>query len=86
MKARNLIAGAAYGPETLKLISTAFDEAWAQIQHHFYDDPVATEAGRLQLANAILAIAKEESRDAEELKNLALQTMAMTAKRRDNSQ
>ena len=31
MKARKLIEGATYGPETLKVIGKAFDDAWSEI-------------------------------------------------------
>ena len=31
MKARQLIQGATYGPETLKVIGKAFDDAWSEI-------------------------------------------------------
>ena len=30
MKARKLIEGATYGPETLKVIGKAFDDAWSE--------------------------------------------------------
>ena len=35
MKARDLIEGATYGPETLKVICKAFDDAWSEIAGHF---------------------------------------------------
>ena len=35
MKARELIQGATYGPETLKVIGKAFDDAWSEIGPHF---------------------------------------------------
>src|SRR5262245_30199989 len=77
MQARKLLAGAAYGPETLKVICRAFDDAWAVIKHHFDDAPFSVEVVRLNLANAILGVAKEDSRDSEELKRLGLQAMAL---------
>jgi hypothetical protein len=77
MQARKLVAGAAYGPETLKVICVAFDSAWDQIKHHFDYDPLCVEAARLRLANAILGVAREDSRDATELKNLGLRALAL---------
>jgi len=77
MQARKLIANAAYGPVTLKVICTAFDRAWEQIKHHFDYDALSVEAARLRLANAILDMAKEDSRDANELKNLGLRALAL---------
>jgi hypothetical protein len=78
MRARQLIsgAGAAFGPDALKVIGQAFDEAWAQIAGHFGSDPAVIESARLSLANAILASATNASRDVEALKNEALKTMA----------
>ena len=68
MKARCLIGSAAYGPETLKAIGQAFDEAWASIADHFGPEPMSIEAGRLQLAEALLSVATEGNHDVEALK------------------
>jgi len=76
MKARELIEGASYGPEALKAIGRAFDEAWASIAGNFSDDQVA--AARLRLANALLAVAKDNSRDVEVMKREALDKMRLT--------
>jgi hypothetical protein len=75
MEARGLIEGASYGPEALKAIGRAFDEAWASIAGNFSDDQI--EAARLRLANALLAVAKDNSRDVEMMKREALDRMQM---------
>ena len=75
MKTPQVIQSAAYGPETLKVIGKAFDDAWAEIATNFTE--TKAEAARFELANAILSVAKEDSRNAEELKNAALQAMAI---------
>ena len=75
MKARELIEGASYGPEALKAIGRAFDEAWASIAGNFSDDQIA--AARLRLANAMLAVAKDNSRDVEVMKREALDKMRL---------
>ena len=75
MKAREIIEGASYGPEALKAIGRAFDEAWASIAGNFSDDQI--EAARLRLANALLAVAKDNSRDVEMMKREALDRMQM---------
>jgi hypothetical protein len=75
--AHNLFAGATFGPVALKVIYKAFDEAWARIEHHFDDSPSARETARRLLANAILSVATDESRDPEALMNLGLQAMAL---------
>ena len=66
MKACQLVDGTSYGPETLKAIGQAFDEAWLTIAGNFGKD--TSEAGRLRLANAMLSVACEDSRDVEALK------------------
>jgi len=77
VKARSLIDGAAYGPEALKVIGQAFDEAWQEIAGNFGGDAQQVEAARLRLAEAVLSIANEDSREVEVLKRAALQRMAL---------
>jgi hypothetical protein len=67
MKARKLIEGASFGPEALKVIGKAFDLTWADVEHGF-PTPLAKDAARLTIANAILANASDDSRDVEELR------------------
>ena len=74
MEARNLIQGATYGPETLKVIGKAFDDAWSEVGSQF--DGLQAQPARLKLAEALLSVAREDSRDPDELKNAALQIMA----------
>lgn len=81
-KARQLIDGASFGPEALKAIGAAFDAAWAKIAGNFGDDPADVEKARLRLAQALLSIADEDSRDVQVLKRAALQRMALDYKRR----
>jgi len=77
MKARRMIDGASYGPDVLKVVGQAFDEAWHEIAGNFGDDPTEIETARLKLADAVLSVASEDSRDVETLKNGALQAMAL---------
>lgn len=77
MRARNYISSAAYGAEEVEVILRAFDAAWAQIEHHFYDCQLSVEPARLRLADELLALAEKSPRDPEDLKNRALQAMAM---------
>jgi hypothetical protein len=77
MKARQLIDGASFGPDALKAIGRAFDEAWARIAANFGNDPNDIERARYRLATAMLSVAKEESRDVEALKRAALEAMAL---------
>jgi hypothetical protein len=77
VKARRLIQGANFDPETLSVVFKTFDAAWAEIADHFGELPKDIEGGRLHLARAILTLAHEDSRDVERLKTEALQIMAM---------
>ena len=74
--ARQLIDDAAFGPDTLRAIGQAFDEVWREIAGRFGTHLVVIEAARLELADTLLSIASEESRDVEVLKCFALQAMA----------
>src|SRR5215467_9170710 len=58
----------------------AFDQAWGEIASHFNGDPSVTDAARIALANAILSVASDESRDVEVLKQAGLQVMARNNK------
>ena len=78
MRAAKILAGCTYGPETLKIIGKAFDDAWANIAEHFVDDASLANAARERLAHAVLVAATEESRDPEPIKLLALQIMALS--------
>jgi hypothetical protein len=61
MRARQLIDGAAIGPEAVKAIGEAFDAAWAEIAGNFGNDPLNIEAARLKLATALISIASEDT-------------------------
>ena len=76
-RARQLIDGASFGPEALKVIGQAFENAWAEIRGNFGDDPDDIDRARYRLANAVLAVAYEDSRDAQMLKRAALEAMAL---------
>jgi hypothetical protein len=80
MKARRLIDGASYGPEALKVIGAAFDAAWVEIAHNYGHYEAAIETARLHLAEAVLSVASEDSRDVEALKKGALQAFAQDYK------
>ena len=73
MMARDLIDGASFGPDALRVIGRAFDEAWVSIAGNFSTEQVA--GARLRLANAVLSASNEQSRDVEALKRRALEAM-----------
>jgi hypothetical protein len=71
------IDGASFGPAALKTIGQAFDEAWTEIAGNFGNVPVDIDNARYQLANALLSICNEDSRDVEVLKRAALLRLAL---------
>ena len=77
MKARRLIDGAAFGPETLRAMGQAFDQAWTEVASNFGNSPVEIEGARLRLAEAMLSVATESSTNVATLKAGALQALAM---------
>jgi hypothetical protein len=78
MRVAKILAGCTYGPETLKVICKAFDDAWASIAHHFAEEAHLANAARERLAHAILIAATEHSEDPEPIKNVALQIMTLS--------
>ncbi|MFZ1103719.1 MAG: hypothetical protein WAN86_12905 [Hyphomicrobiaceae bacterium] len=72
MPARKLIESASFGPETLKILFQAFDEAWAVLAPRYGNDAPAIEAARTRLANILLSLAREDSRDVGLLRDAAL--------------
>jgi hypothetical protein len=79
MSASQLVDTATFGPEALKAIGQAFDAAWAEIASEVGTDPLAIEAARLKLANAVLNVADENSRDIDALKRAVLQPTGKTS-------
>jgi hypothetical protein len=74
VEAGKVFGGTAFGPETLKVLGQAYDDAWSSIAGNFSED--SASAARMKLANIILAIATEDSRDVAALTAMALQLMA----------
>jgi hypothetical protein len=77
MEAKRLLGrveGTSFGPEALKVIGLAFDEAWSEIAGNF-GDGAPIEAVRLRLAKAILSAASDSSRDVAALKGAGLEAM-----------
>ena len=85
MEARRLIEDADFDPSTLAVLSEAFDRGWSEIEAHFKGDQAATKHARMRLAYAILLVARQDDDNAAEVKNEALQVMALAARRRPGS-
>jgi hypothetical protein len=75
MKARQLIGSAAYGPDVLGAMYSAFDTAWEQFKPHVGSGALAVEKACINLANAILALARDDERDIQALTDKAVAAM-----------
>jgi hypothetical protein len=75
MRALHLINGTAYTSEDLNTVGKAFDDAWAEIAHHFDGD---NETPRLRLAHAMLALGEPNGRSSDQMKQAALEVMALS--------
>jgi hypothetical protein len=73
--AKRYVDGASFGPEAVKAMGEAFDSAWNEIAGNIDEDH--TETVRSNLANALLSVASEDSRNAPILKRAALQRFAL---------
>jgi len=71
-----------YGPEALKVIGQAFDETWGLIAGNFGND-VDIEKARNRLAQVLLSVADDDSRDVSVLRQAALQRISLDYKRRE---
>jgi len=78
MNVRRLVEGSSFASETLTVIFQAFDEAWASVAAQFTDDPLDA---RERLAHAVLLVAREDSRDPDQLKEEALRIFKLAAAR-----
>jgi hypothetical protein len=63
---------ASYDPDTLGLLTRAFDDAWVALQALVGAKPVAAEVLRARLASRIMAAAADGERDPSRLKLIAL--------------
>jgi hypothetical protein len=79
MQAKQLLedSSTSFGPETLKAIGQAPDEAWADIAGNFGSESRQIEMARLKLASAILAGAAHHLHDVEALKQAGIMAMAL---------
>jgi hypothetical protein len=76
MRALQSISSASYGPDELKSLFKAFDEAWEVIAPTTSGRAGAIEATRMKLANVILGLASGGERDGDVLKSAAIQIMS----------
>jgi hypothetical protein len=75
MKARQLLAKAIYDPGELKIIGKAFDDAWEQVAPEVSSRPEAIEAARLKLAEIVISLTKNGTKDPQQLTDSAVSLM-----------
>ena len=82
MRARQLLDRSfpLYGPETMKAVYRAFDEAWATIAPSVGTDPQTIDETRLKLAESVLAVTGPDSTNVDQIRALALQIMDIEKK------
>jgi len=57
MQPRQIARPASFGPDELRVIFKAFDDAWSEIAPKVGTDPDAVEAARMVLATIVLGLA-----------------------------
>ena len=73
--ARSLFDTASYDPDTLKMLSQAFDEVWREIAANYHAEAMI-EDRRNRLATIILSLADGGERDLSRMKTGASKLMA----------
>jgi hypothetical protein len=75
MKARRLIESSSFGPDQVKAMGQALDNAWAQLAPSVDDRPEAIQAARFALADIILSLGAQGNFNPEWLADTAVQLM-----------
>ena len=75
MSARVPSDNAVFGPEQLRTLYQAFDDAWEIVKPKYAGTEQSTEVGRLRLANAIFSAHREGVTDPAALTDAAVQIM-----------
>jgi len=73
MRAQRIIEGAAFGPEVLKVLWQAFDEAWASIADKFA--PEEQELAREALAQAMMSATRNDTSNVAMLRDAGIRAM-----------
>lgn len=75
MDPHRIIQGAAFGPEVLKVVAQAYDQAWAAVANKFM--PNEHEQARADLAEAVMNVARDDSADVERVRDAGLRAMQL---------
>lgn len=72
MKAKRLLETSSHAPESLRVVFTAFDMAWEELQREHPTPPDQIEGQREHLATILLTLASSRIQDPAALKRSAL--------------
>jgi hypothetical protein len=72
MGPRQIVRAASFGPDVLKVIFKAFDDAWSDIAPRMSTDPVAVESARMSLATIVLGVANADAVAPDGLRKMAV--------------
>ncbi len=75
MRAKRIIDGAAFGPDVLKVVRQAFDDAWSMVADKFAPDE--HEAAREVLARSMMSATRDNSTDVAMLREAGLRAMIL---------
>ncbi len=75
MRLPRINEGASFGPEVLKVVAKAFDEAWVDVADQFAPDE--HDHARDGLAEAIMAAVREDSDDIQRLRHAGIRAMQL---------
>lgn len=73
MRAQRIIDGASFGPDVLKVVQQAFDEAWQAVAHKFTPDE--HERVRGELATSMMSATRDDSANVERLREAGIRAM-----------
>jgi hypothetical protein len=75
MKDRQLIENSSFGPDEVKAMGEALDDAWAQLAPSVDDRPEAMQAARFALLDIILSLGGRGNFDPQWLADTSVQLM-----------
>jgi hypothetical protein len=81
MRARQLIEKSSFGPDEVKAMGQALDDAWAKLAPSVGASPEAIEAARFALADIILSLGGQGNFDPKWLAGTAVQLMTSRSSR-----
>ena len=75
MRPPRINEGSSFGPDVLKILSDAFDEAWQAVVGNF--SPTEYDQARDTLAEALMAGVREDSDEVERLRDVGIRAIQL---------